>query len=164
MNYKSIGSAFSHNLSLHLANILWYKCYNFWFLPTHRYTHHTAQLVFNPQKKCSSGLVYLRSPASSHTRFQCQTDAWCAYMSPLRVSSTVTRTPVWGSAGAHLRSFVIWIDEVSVFMLECQCQGGTHGTYNSCTGTLPHGLPQPTIHPLRVSKTFMCLDVRALAH
>lgn len=114
--------------------------------------------------KCSSGLVYLRSPASSYTFLQCQTDVWCPYVGPGRVSSTVTYAHMWGSAGAHLRSPVIWIDEVSVFMLECQCQGGTHGTFKSCTGTLPHGLPQPTILPLRVSKTFMCLDVHALAH
>lgn len=67
-------------------------------------------------------------------------------------------------SGAHLRSSVIWIDEVSVFMLKCQCQGGTHGTFNLCIGALPHALSQPTIHPLQVSKAFMSLDVRLLAH
>lgn len=107
--------------------------------------------------KCSSDLVYFRSPASPHTFFQCQTDAWWPDVGPGRVSSAVT---LWASAG----SSVIWIDEVSVFMLECQSQESTHGTFNSCTGTLPHGLLHPTIHPLQVSKTFMCLDVHVLAH
>lgn len=117
-----------------------------WFWPLHRYMHHAGQLY-----------AILFSVPKWSVRQKLDVYVW--------VQGGFARLWLMHTcSGAHLRSPAIWIDEVSVFMLKCQCQGGTHGTFNSCIGTLPHELSQPTIHPLRVSKAFMSLDVRVLAH